>query len=361
MPQENAIPESHIRLVATPTAGVPAEHSPYYRRLVSAGYKGHLQGNIAGASLYGILGAGVGIVAAVAISIATGGAANFLLCAAAFGGYGVLKGAATFGQIGSNAAQLAEYAEMNERRNALLDRLYETPSKEEAAEIRKLLQSDSLDKPPTRLIHFRTALIGAIIGAVAIAGLVYIGAGGVAGPALAKAVTGFIGPLVGESIIANGGIAIGATAKLLAISAGAGAVMGSLIGIDRGWIRRWFDVSEGAVHERDYYDKIAQERAQEVTRLHRIGQNEMREMATTITRGDLPLTPAANDASAIQPVATQETKGDAALPKHAANDASIQPVTAQETKGEIPLPKLAANDIEEKGRVQELQRAAASV
>ncbi len=355
MPNENAIPETHIRLVATPTAGVPAEHSPYYRRLVSAGYKGFLQGNLAGASLYGAIGAGVGLLAALAVSVATGGAtAPFLVSALAFGGYGILKGSATFGQIGSNAAQLAEYAEMNERRNALLDRLYETPSKEEAAEIRKLLQSDSEDKPPTKIMHFRTALIGAIIGAVVLGGIVAAASlsGGV--PILTH-VLEFLAPILGDGIIATQAIVDGhavatsatlvaaAIPKAIAISAGIGAVLGSMIGIDRGWIRRWFDVSEGAVHERDYYDKIAQERTQEISRLHRIGQNEMREMANGIGRLD-PL-PATGSAAPIENSGPSTQR----IEEH--------PVL----KSDVPQPKLAASNIEDKGRLQELQRAAAPV
>lgn len=337
MPQENAIPESHIRLVATPTAGLPAEHSPYYRRLVSAGYKGFLQGNIAGASLYGVLGAGVGLAAAFAIGIATGGAPAFLAIPL-FAGYGLLKGSSTFGQIGSNAAQLAEYAEMNERRNALLDRLYETPSKDEAQEIRKLLQADSIDKPPAKLFHFRTTLIGALIGAAVVAGLVYFGGTALAATGLGHMVTGLIEPLVAEGTIIGGEIVAASLLKVVAAAAAVGAVGGAMFGIDRGWIRRWFDVSEGAVHERDYYEKMTQERQQEATRLHRIGQNEMQEVASSIQRTDI--------APALQPV------------EHTVPEAPQIEENARRI--ETPNPVLVSG-IKDEGRVQELQRTASHI
>lgn len=344
MPNENAIPESHIRLVATPTAGLPAEHSPYYRRLVSAGYKGFLQGNIAGASLYGMLGLVVGAIGGLAASIVAGPTA--FIAIPLLGGYGLMKGASTFGLIGSNAAQLAEYAERNEFRNGLLDRLYETRSKEEANEIRKLLQADSVDQPPTKLIHFRTALIGALIGAAAVAALVYFGGGLLAATELGHGILGLLEPIIGEAgiITVKGSltIAAGAMAKVTAIGAAFGAAAGATIGIDRGWIRRWFDVSEGAVHERDYYEQMTQERAQQVTRLHRIGQNEMRETATHIQRG-APQTP--------QPITNNPPP---AVEQPSANEVDAAIATANE----LPKPMVGKVDLHEQGRVQELQKAA---
>ena len=47
------VSQEHIKLLSTPTAGVPGENSPYYRKLISAGYKGYLQGTVGGATLYG--------------------------------------------------------------------------------------------------------------------------------------------------------------------------------------------------------------------------------------------------------------------------------------------------------------------
>lgn len=280
---DTPIPESHVRLVATPTAGIPAEHSPYYRRLVSAGYKGFLQGNIAGATLYGALGALVGVACAVAIP-GIGAAVAVPLLA----GFGVIKGATVFGQIGSNAAQLAEYAEMNERRNALLDRLYETKSNEEALEIRKLLSADTVDKPPTRLVHWRTLIIGAILGAAALGALAYLSGGALASTSIGHAFSALV-QTIAPSLFEAGM----ASFSVIASSAAVGAVAGATIGIDRGWIRRWFDVSEGAVHERDFYEKMAQERAKEVSRLHKIGQDELNEtrLINGINYGNKPTLP----------------------------------------------------------------------
>lgn len=285
MAEEHTIPGSHIKLVATATGGVPAEHSSYYRRMVSAGYKGHIQGTIAGASLYGIIGAGVGVLAAFGISLITGGTA-FIPVIPLFAGYGVIKGASTFGQIGSNAAQLAEYAEMNERRRALLDRLGETQSKEEANEIRQILNADTMDKVPEKFIHPRTALVGAIIGAVAIGALVYFGLTPELintgfGQTLLHGIQSVAAGVVTESaagILSLAGTA-GLSAKLIGIASVIGATAGATIGIDRGWIRRWFDISEGTVHQRDYYENMAQQRAIETSRLHKISANELQEIA----------------------------------------------------------------------------------
>ena len=343
MTQQNGIPESHIRLVATPTAGLPAEHSPYYRRLVSAGYKGFLQGNIAGASLYGVLGAAVGLIGALAITTVTGGTAAFI-AVPLLGGYGLMKGATTFGQIGSNAAQLAEYAEMNERRNALLDRLYETPSKDEAAEIRKLLREDAVDKAPSKLFHFRTTLIGAIIGAAVIAGLVYFGGTTLVATELGQSILHMLEPIVTESAIATDittkmmTIATGALGNVVAVGAALGAAAGATIGLDRGWIRRWFDVSEGAVHERDYYEKMTQEREREAVKLHRIGQNEMQEIATGVQRNELPV--------AAQPVDHQVPEAPHIEARTAHTD---EPKT------------VVGPEVVTEGRLQELQRAASHI
>lgn len=60
---------TELKLQSTPTGGIDAAHSPYYRRLLSAGYKGYLQGTIGGASLYGTMGLVIGGLVAAPLVI----------------------------------------------------------------------------------------------------------------------------------------------------------------------------------------------------------------------------------------------------------------------------------------------------
>ena len=55
---------AQLTLMTTPTGGASGEHSPYYRRLLSAGYKGFLQGTIGGALIYGLIGTALGCLIA---------------------------------------------------------------------------------------------------------------------------------------------------------------------------------------------------------------------------------------------------------------------------------------------------------
>jgi hypothetical protein len=263
------IPGSHVKLFATPTSGLPAEHSPYFRKLISAGYKGYIQGNVAGASLYGVLGAVVGAVTGLAL-LPFVGPAGFAAVPALFG-LGIMKGADTFGKIGSNAAQLAEFAEMNEHRRALLDRLDETPSENEAQEIRKILHEDLIDKKPKDFIHWRTAIVGALVGAAAFVSLAYLGVHTEVGHGLVELVKGFIGA---DAVAVMTAGSTGLSATFLSAAGALGAAVGSMIGIDRGWIRRWFDFSEDIVHDRQHYEEISHQRAIEVSRLHDISQED---------------------------------------------------------------------------------------
>ncbi len=305
MANEHAISESHIKLVETATAGLPGEHSSYFRRLISAGYKGHVQGWVAGGSLYGLIGAALGAIVAIPLHFIVPG---FTFAAIPIlAGYGILKGAATFGEIGSHAAQLAEYAEMNERRRSLLDRLNETQSKEEASEIRRILSNDEIDKAPQKLIHWRTAIIGALIGAAVCGVAVYVGLGGigllsdatVAG--FTKAITTLIGPILPDTMLTAAGGLQASIATVTSIVAAFGAAAGATIGLDRGWIRRWFDVTEGTVHERDYYEKMTQERVMEIARLQKIGTSQVRKQEQLLERTRPAAPAAAVDVSPIHP------------------------------------------------------------
>lgn len=261
------ISQSHIKLVSTPNAGLPGEHSPYYRKLISSGYKGYLQGTIGGATLYGVMGAVVGAVAGLGffmLNPAVGGAAFFGV--PLFAGYGVLKGATTFGNIGSNAAQLAEFAETNERRRALLDRLGETKSVEEAKEIQKLLQEDGKEKETPPMFHWKTVLIGAALGAAVAAGLMFFA------PYLAAHIT------ILEGIIAPLETMKGLTLAIPAVGALFGAATGAMIGLDRHYVRRWMDGAENVVHDQQHYEELSIVREHEASKLETIAKSE--ELAT---------------------------------------------------------------------------------
>ncbi|MEJ0010100.1 MAG: hypothetical protein WDN72_06060 [Alphaproteobacteria bacterium] len=60
---------AELTLRTTPTAGVSGEHSPYYRRLLSSGYKGYLQGSLGGATFYGVIGLAIGAAIAVPLML----------------------------------------------------------------------------------------------------------------------------------------------------------------------------------------------------------------------------------------------------------------------------------------------------
>ncbi len=154
---------TQLKLRTTPTAGVASEQSPYYRRLLSAGYKGFLQGTVGGSTLYGAIGAAIGACAALPLAPFTGGLSLWLIPGVA--ALGVYKGASTFGNIGSLAAITAESAEMSEKRRYLLDRYYDLPDTpefdDEAAQIRDLLAKQHESKPPQNMFHARAVFVGA--------------------------------------------------------------------------------------------------------------------------------------------------------------------------------------------------------
>lgn len=364
----NYIPESHVRLYATATEGLPAEHSHYYRRLISAGYKGYIQGNVAGATLYGVLGAAVGTAVSIALlPFGIGGVA--FAAVPVLAGFGLLKGADTFGKIGSQAAQLAEFAETNERRRALLDRLDETPSQAEAQEIKRLLQEDTIDQKPQHLFHGKTALVGALAGAVILTGLAAMGLYGF----LPHGVEGLIGSIGGGEIAGafghaatNAGhaaaeLAPALVAQVLGVAGIIGAAIGSMIGLDRGWIRRWFDLSENTIHDQQYYEGISRQRAQEIARLHEISRQEARiyeqtprpappNKGNTITSGADYTKHASNTQPAEQVNADLQSLGSKEV-----KDTHIAPITATSLVA-APSATITAENSEEKGRLSQLQQ-----
>lgn len=255
---------TQAQLRSTPTAGVSGEHSPYYRKLLSAGYKGYIQGAIGGASLYGVLGALVGVAVAAPAALVFGPAV--LIAIPAMAGMGALHGAGTFADIGKTAAIIAESAESNEKRRYLLDRYYETPNDQEAAAIREILENQQKPRTPEKLFHWKTVLVGAAIGLALTAGLLLLAHP--AGVALGFELGHLLEPLAGmlghgAAVTALGGplVAAGGIVSLL------GAAAGAMIGLDREYVRRWLDKSENIVNDPSRLERELAEREREVQKL----------------------------------------------------------------------------------------------
>lgn len=256
---------TQLKLRTTPTAGLSSEQSPYYRRLLSAGYKGFLQGTVGGGTLYGSIGAAIGTLVALPLLIPTGGMSLALIPAMA--GLGLYKGAGTFGNIGSLAAITAESAEMNERRRYLLDRyndLPDTPEYDtEAEKIRELLSKQADPKPPEHMFHGRTALVGAALG-IAL-GLFFT----LAAPATAAAGVHFV---FGSELMAH--IGVTAIAGLTALTGAAlGGLSGAIIGLDRYYVRNWLDKSASIMHDSRSIEQQIHEHKREIEQL---GQKQVR-------------------------------------------------------------------------------------
>ncbi|MBN8543014.1 MAG: hypothetical protein J0M34_01985 [Alphaproteobacteria bacterium] len=255
----NEIPQSHVKLATTATGGAGGEHSPYARRVLSAGYKGLIQGSIGGAALYGTFGAVIGTVVAIGLSLTPVGAAAWLAIPL-IGGAGVLKGADTFGTISAQASMHAETAEMNERRRAIGDRLQETTSQKEADELVKLLHEESKETPPHEFFHWKPVLIGIAIG-VALGLLMSM-------PPMSGVLHFVIGDLA-KHIVGTAGAAM-----LAGTGAAIGGLAGATIGIDRYYIRQWFDTTESVVHDTDKARDRTFERQLEAARLAEIERTE---------------------------------------------------------------------------------------
>lgn len=240
---------TQAKLRSTPTAGVSGEHSAYYRRLLSAGYKGYIQGSIGGGTLYGSIGLAIGAIVALPL-IASGVGIAALGLVPALGAAMGFYGAHAFADIGKTAAIIADSADTNEKRRYLLDRYYETPNDLEAAEIKRQLESEHESKKPEQIFHWRPALIGIAIG-------------------LTLGALAFAMPAVGVHLFAMHMIeSIGiAHAALPLVGAAIGGLAGSVIGVDREYIRRWLDKSEFAVHETHHSEKQIAAREQDIERI----------------------------------------------------------------------------------------------
>lgn len=252
---------TQLKLRTTPTAGVSSEQSPYYRRLLSAGYKGFLQGTVGGSTLYGLIGAGIGTLVALPLLPAVGLAGLALI--PAMGGLGLYKGAATFGNIGSLAAITAESAEMSEKRRYLLDRYYDLPDTpefdEEAEQIKNLLAKQHDSKPPEHMFHGRTVLVGAVLGgAIALAALTV--------PGLSVGLHLAFCELLH---VAGFEMASGLAATVATTLAGTalGALSGAVVGLDRFYVRNWLDKSASLMHDNRSIEQQIREREMEIEQL----------------------------------------------------------------------------------------------
>lgn len=259
---------TQLKLRTTPTAGVASEQSPYYRRLLSAGYKGFLQGTVGGSTLYGAIGAVIGACVAIPLIPFTGGSS--LLLIPAMGGIGVYKGASTFGNIGSLAAITAESAEMSEKRRYLLDRYYDLPDTpefdQEAKQIRELLAKQHESKQPTEMFHIRGVIVGAAIGTALTLGFIALSA---AAPTLGLHALIFepLLNMLGTQIAASGFATAIAGGIVTAAGAALGALSGAMIGLDRYYVRSWLDKSATLMHDSKSIESQIVEREREIQQL----------------------------------------------------------------------------------------------
>lgn len=294
---------TEMKLRSTPTGGVAGEHSPYYRRLLSAGYKGYIQGTIGGAGLYGFLGLAAGALVALPALPFIGVGALALIPVAA--GIGVMKGAGTFGNIGSIAAISAESADMAEQRRYLLDRYYELPDGPEgdkqAEIIKQELSTLNHTDRPHPLLHWKTvAVCAAIGGALALAFFSPLGPAVFGETLVAHALHGLaaLGETMGlEAVITHAG-AHGATWVATALGAtlgvGVGAAAGAMIGIDRHYVRGWFDKSEQLIHDESHAREAIEARQQQVERLRAAVKADEETRKILERRGNLRLDQASN-------------------------------------------------------------------
>ena len=274
--------KTQTKLLATPTAGVASEHSAYYRRLLSAGYKGHNQGLIGGATLYGTLGLVIGTLVGIPLAIATGGA-GALLIIPVITAAGAAHGAHTFSQIGTQAAISAEAAETNETRRLLLDQLADSTNPEEKKTIQQQLDKQLEAKPLTKLFHWKTLLIGAAIGGAVALGaallLPHLGAAAMPEGLLSIAESmGFTTTMAASA----GHVATIAISNIgISVMTAIGALSGAILGIDREYVRRWLDGAEIAVNDPVHVQNEMTTRAHEVKLIRTAADREINAVETT--------------------------------------------------------------------------------
>ncbi|MEJ0010099.1 MAG: hypothetical protein WDN72_06055 [Alphaproteobacteria bacterium] len=186
---------------------------------------------------------------------------------------GMMKGAHTFGQIGSLAAISAESAEMGERRRYLLDRYYALPNDRaydaEAEQIQRMLTSQHDAPRPTSMFHWKTVLLCAALGAIVCTGFALL-------PATAPAIgTLFSNTILGELVASLPG---GLATISGAIGVAAGTLTGAVIGLDRHYVRTWFDKTETFVSDPDGNRVEMMARERELRKLEEVSPDRDRSM-----------------------------------------------------------------------------------
>lgn len=350
---------TQLKLRTTPTAGVSSEQSPYYRRLLSAGYKGFLQGTVGGSTLYGTIGAGIGALVALPLTLVAGPAAFALI--PAMGGLGLYKGASTFGNIGSFAAITAESAEMSEKRRYLLDRYYDLPDTPEfdaeANMIKDLLAKQHESKPPAHMFHLRPVLVGAALGV------------GAALLLMTPAGMAFAGHFVFEALGASaaaGGFGLGH-----ALAAGIGAVLGgasgAMMGLDRFYVRSWLDKSAMAMHDTKSIEEQVRAHEQEIAALSATAPTQQTLQNTPVTeiKEILPETPvpttkdtAAMKINVTEPTQAPTQKDVAESHPNPATPRGV-PISPRVIAGLDEVPSTQAESIQHQGQLAQRQLATA--
>jgi hypothetical protein len=261
-----------FKLRNSPLHGVDPHRSGWYRKLMGAGYKGMVHGSLGGVLLFAVLGGGLGLATALTLTyFYPAGIGTLLLSVPIMASAGALYGKSTFGQIASTAAIIAQSDELGDRRRTLLDRLEKTKSKAEAEEILGMIDNLTEDKPPEKWFHGRTALVGALV----VGGLAMLALGTLGG----TNIEGIVHAL--EKVIPEQALAGAFTEAMRAIGVpgiftivgGIGALAGSVIGVDRTYIRKWFDLQEGLHDDHDIRHKVQEHDAQ-IDRLKTIRETE---------------------------------------------------------------------------------------
>lgn len=323
-----------MKLRTTPTGGMAGEHSPYYRRLLSAGYKGFLQGTIGGAGLYGFFGVAIGALIALPVMLIPGvPIAAALALIPAMGGVGVIKGSSTFGNIGSMAAINAESADLTEQRRYLLDRYYDLPDGPEgdkqAEIIKQELTRQTVPEKGRHLFHWKTVIICAAIGAALALAFVIPGS-----PLAAAEILGHtaLGTALHSMELAVGGAAV-FHSMAIACGAAVGALAGVTAGVDRSYVRRWFDGTERLLHDDSYAKKALIARAQQVERIKNAAAVDDETKRIIERRGELHRDETLQIAPTEQATApAMPSKGIASLD---APDTRIQSVSKQHRLADI--------------------------
>ena len=162
--------------------------------------------------------------------------------------------------MSKTAAIIAQSAESNEKRRYLLDRYHQTPNDKEAAAIREILENQQKPRTPEKVFHWKTVMVGALIGVALTAGFLWLGM-----PAL-----GFeLGHVAAG--LAEYGISTGVAA---AMTVALGGAAGAMIGLDREYVRRWLDKSEGIVNDPSRLERELAEREREVQTLSQATKRE---------------------------------------------------------------------------------------